>query len=223
MLINLFTNTITNANSISLIICSVVSIIAGLLIAISHKATSKYTKGYLTTISMLPFIVQIIIILVNGNLGTGIAIMGAFSLVRFRSIPGSAKEILTVFFAMAVGLAIGTGYIIFASIITIIGCILIMFYDKASIFDKKNQEKILKIVIPEDLDYSEVFDDIFNKYTKKETLQKVKMIDMGSLFELTYLIEFKENIKEKEFIDDIRIKNGNLKIILSHPIEEGEL
>ena len=223
MLTNLFTNTTTNINTISLIICSIISIIAGVLIALAHKKTSKYTKGYLTTISMLPFIVQIIIILVNGNLGTGIAIMGAFSLVRFRSIPGSAKEILTVFFAMSVGLAIGTGYIVFASLITIIGCFLLLVYDKLNIFEKKQQEKILKIVIPEDLDYTEVFDDIFINYTKKQTLKQVKMIDMGSLFELTYLIEFKENIKEKQFIDDLRIKNGNLKIILSHPIKEGDL
>ena len=223
MLTSLFTETTSNLDLISLIICTITSIIAGLLIALTHKHTSKYTKGYLTTISILPFLVQIIIVLVNGNLGTGIAIIGAFSLFKFRSIPGTAKEILSVFFAMTVGLAIGTGYVGFAMIITIIGCLFLLIYDKIKLFEKKEQEHYLKIVIPEDLDYEQVFDDTFKKYTKKVELNKVKTIDMGSLFELQYKVVLNDNLKQKQFIDDLRIKNGNLKIMLSHSLESGDL
>ena len=223
MLTNLFNNTSSSLDLTTLIICAISSIVLGFIIAITHKYTSKYTKGFLTTISILPFLVQIVIILVNGNLGTGVAIMGAFSLVRFRSLPGNAKEILTVFFAMTVGLAIGTGYVIFATIITIIGCICLLLYNKILLFNPNSRERILRIVIPEDLDYTEVFDDIFNKYTKSIELDKVKMIDMGSMFELKYNIILKDDNMQKQFIDDLRVRNGNLKIILSHGLEDSEL
>ena len=223
MLTNLFSSVESTFSISALIISSIVSIILGFLIAVTHKYTSKYTKGYLTTISILPFLVQIVILLVNGNLGTGIAIMGAFSLVRFRSLPGNAKEILTVFFSMTIGLAIGCGYIVFASIVTIVGCLFLFLYEKTKIFDINNCEKILNIIVPEDLDYTEVFDDIFEKYAKKVELQKVKTVDMGSMFQLKYLILLKEKISEKEFIDDLRVRNGNLKIILSHSLEDSEL
>ena len=223
MLTNLFNNTSSSLDLSSLIICAITSIVLGLLIAITHKYTSKYTKGYLTTIAILPFLIQIVIILVNGNLGTGVAIMGAFSLVRFRSLPGNAREILTVFFAMTVGLAIGCGYIAFSAIITIIGCLCLLLYNKVNLFNRSNREKILRIVIPEDLDYTEVFNDIFNTYTKKSELEQVKTINMGSMFELRYRIFLKDKTNEKKLIDDIRVKNGNLKITLSHAIEESDL
>lgn len=223
MLTNLFSNTTSTFSITALTISSVVSIILGFLIAITHKYTSKYTKGYLTTISILPFLVQIVILLVNGNLGTGIAIMGAFSLVRFRSLPGNAKEILTVFFSMTIGLTIGCGYVVFASLVTIIGCLFLILYEKTKLFDVDSCEKILNIIIPEDLDYTQVFDDIFEKYTKKVELQKVKTVDMGSMFQLKYLVLLKDKTFEKEFIDDLRIRNGNLKIILSHSLEDSDL
>ena len=223
MLTNLFSNTTSELNLLSLIICASVAIISGLLIAITHQYTSKYTKGYLTTIAVLPFLVQVVIMLVNGNLGTGVAIMGAFSLVRFRSLPGNAKEILTVFFAMTVGLAIGTGYIIFSILITILGCIILFLYNKLSIFETNKSEKQLKIVVPEDLDYTGVFDEEFNKYTTKCELIKSKTINMGSMFELTYNVILKDYSKEKQFIDDLRIKNSNLKIILSQALGDDEL
>lgn len=219
----MLTNILENFSLTNLILCMVCSLISGLLIAITHKYTSKYTKGYLTTISVLPFLVFVVIVLVNGNLGTGVAIMGAFSLVRFRSLPGSAKEILTIFFAMSVGLAYGTGYLLFAGLITIIGCLVIFIYDKVPVFEKNTSEKILRIVIPEDLDYTSVFDDTFKKYTKKVELERVKTIDLGSMFELKYLITLKNKESEKKFIDELRIKNGNLKILLSHSIEDSEL
>ena len=149
--------------------------------------------------------------------------MGAFSLIRFRSIPGNAKEIVTVFFAMVVGLIIGTGYVVFGVSVTIVGCLFLLLYDKLAIFDIKAEERILRIVIPEDLDYTEVFNDIFKEYTKKYKLERVKMIDMGSMFELRYTITLKNELKQKEFIDALRVRNGNLKIILSHELEDSDL
>lgn len=223
MLNNILNNTTSTLQLDSLVILTVISLICGLLIAITHKYTATYTKGFLTTISVLPFLVQIVILLVNGNLGTGVAIMGAFSLVRFRSMPGSAKEIITVFFAMVVGLTIGTGYALFAIIVTILGCLLLILYEKTSLFSQSSKEQVLKIVIPENLDYTDIFDDIFKKYTKKTDLQRVKMIDMGSMYELKYLVTLNDNKKQKEFIDELRVRNGNLKIILSHEMEGSEL
>lgn len=223
MLTNLLTEEASVLSISTLSICCVVSLILGLLIAITHKYTSKGSKSYLTTIAILPFLVQVVIILVNGNLGTGVAIMGAFSLVRFRSLPGDAKEILSVFFAMTVGLAIGTGYIVFAILVAVIGCLFLILYSKVALFDKDKSEKILKIVISEDLDYTEVFNDEFMKYTTKNELVKAKTIDMGSMFELTYKVSLKDDISEKKFIDDLRIKNGNLKVCLSHPLGDESL
>lgn len=223
MLTNLFSNTTSSLNIYSLCLCAVVSLIAGFIIALTHKYTSKYSKSYLTTISILPFLVQVVIILVNGNLGTGVAIMGAFSLVRFRSLPGDAKEIATVFFAMVVGLAIGTGYIAFSLIFTIIGCLALFIYSKIPIYERNLAERQLRIVIPEDLDYTDVFKEEFEKYTSTNALERVKTIDMGSLFELTYRITLKDQSKEKQFIDDLRIKNSNLKIILSQNLGDSDL
>jgi hypothetical protein len=161
--------------------------------------------------------------LVNGNLGTGVAIMGAFSLIRFRSMQGNAKEIITVFFAMVVGLTLGTGYAMLAILVTIIGCLCIILYDKLNIFEQQTSNRILRIVVPEDMDYTEIFNDIFEKYTKNVVLNKVKMVDMGSMFELRYDITLNNNKDEKKFIDELRVRNGNLKIILSHELEESEL
>lgn len=223
MLTNLFSNSTSTISLSVLLISCLVSIILGLFIALTHKFTSKCSKGYLTTIAVLPFLVQVVIMLVNGNLGTGVAIMGAFSLVRFRSLPGNAKEILTVFFAMVVGLAIGTGYLVFSTIMTIIGCIALIIYNKISLFGQNENEKLLSITIPEDLDYTEVFNDEFNKYTNNNQLIKVKTTNMGSMFDLKYRVILKDISKEKEFVDALRIKNGNLKIMISHPLEDSEL
>ena len=124
---------------------------------------------------------------------------------------------------MTIGLAVGTGYIVFASIATILGCLFLLIYNKISLFDTKVNEKILSITIPEDLDYTEVFNEEFAKYTKKTDLVKVKTTNMGSMFELTYRVELNDISLEKKFIDDLRIKNGNLKIMISHPLEENDL
>lgn len=223
MLESIFTNSTSSVELTPILICSLVSIILGLLIAFTHKVTSKYNKNFLVTISILPLLVETVIIMVNGNLGTSVAILGAFSLVRFRSLPGNSKEILSVFFSMTVGLATGMGQLLFAGIITVIGCISLLLLNKVKLFDVNKYDRILKISIPENLDYTKIFDKSFEKYTTKVSLDQVKTTNLGSIFELTYRVTLDKDINEKEFIDDLRIKNGNLKIILTHPLGENDL
>ena len=222
MLESIFTNndlTVTN-----LLICSSVSLILGLIIALVHKITSKYSKNFLITLAVLPVLVMTIIFMTNGNLGTSIAIVGAFSLVRFRSLPGTSKEIMSIFFAMTIGLAMGMGAIVYAIIMTVLVSLVIIILSKTKFGESNNKDKILKVVIPEDMDYENVFDEIFNKYLNNNHINNVKTINMGSLFEICYTINEKNNISEKSFLDDIRVRNGNLKISLSHELnEEGEL
>lgn len=220
MLESLFDNTIDLS---TILICSLFSVMLGFIIAFTHKKTSKYSKDFLITLTILPLLVQTVIIMVNGNLGTSVAIVGAFSLVRFRSLPGTSKEILSVFFAMTIGLATGMGHVFFASIITILTSLTIILFSKTKLFEINNNEKILKIVIPENLDYTNMFDDIFEKYVTKFKLQNAKTINMGSLFELNYRLILKNDINEKKFIDELRVKNGNLKVMLTHELNETEI
>lgn len=219
MLVNILTDT----NVYSIILSMGVALILGLIIAITHKVTSKYSKNFLTTITILPLLVATVILVVNGNLGMGVAVAGAFGLVRFRSIAGTSKEILSIFFAMAIGLAIGAGYPILATVVTIIGSLGIIILEKTSIFDGNKNEKHLKITIPENIDYTEVFNDILDKYTCKYKLEQVKTTNLGSMFELKYLITLNSDINEKAFIDELRVKNGNLKISLTKYSEGEEL
>lgn len=222
MLESILTNQ-TQLSIINLLICSATSLILGLVIALVHMYTSKYTKNFIVTLTLLPIIVQSVILMVNGNLGTSIAIVGAFSLVRFRSLPGTSKEILSVFFAMAIGLATGMGQILFAVIITVLVSLTLLVLNKLNFGNNLKNIKILKITIPDNLDYTEVFDDIFKKYLTNYTLDKVKTVNLGSLFELTYTITQKKKINEKEFLDELRLRNSNLKIILTHPLDDSEL
>lgn len=196
-----------------LMICSLSSLLFGVILAVIHTYKNTSTKNFILTLALLPAVVQAVIMIVNGNLGTGVAVMGAFSLVRFRSVPGNAREIGSVFLAMAIGLAAGMGYIgIAAFLLAIIGTatiILVSIPFGRDSFTKKE----LKITIPEDLDYCGIFDDIFQKYTKFSRLVRVKTVNMGSLYELCYQIDLKQEQIEKNMIDDIRCRNGNLTIV----------
>lgn len=205
------------------LICSGIALGLGLIVAFTHMKTSKTTKGFLITLATLPLLVMAVMIMINGNLGTSIAILGAFSLIRFRSIQGNAKELLSVFFVMTIGLALGMGHILFATVITVIAVVAILLFSYTNFLEPNKNQRSLKIVIPEDLDYDEVFDEIFKKYTNKHELIKMKTMNMGSLYKLTYDITIKPGIKEKEFLDEIRVKNCNLKVLLSHPNYEEEI
>jgi uncharacterized membrane protein YhiD involved in acid resistance len=210
MLNSIITNTFTIE---SFLICIACSLIMGGIIAGVHSYFSSSTKGFTITIALLPAIVQMVIMIVNGNLGTGVAVMGAFSLIRFRSVPGNAKEISSIFMAMAVGLATGMGYVAIAVLfVTIIGGINVL-YNVTRIYEPRQQEKELRITIPEGLDYMGIFDDLFDQFTTKQELIKVKTANMGSLYKLSYRIKLKNPTLEKALIDQLRCRNGNLEII----------
>ncbi|MBQ3325993.1 DUF4956 domain-containing protein [Candidatus Saccharibacteria bacterium] len=204
-------------------ICLGVAFVLGLIIAIVHQKTTRSSGHFITTLAILPMLVAMAIMLVNGNLGAGVATVGVFSLVRFRSIAGNSRSILSIFFAMAIGLATGVGYVTFAALFTVLVSIAIVFLKFINFGVSANLDKKLTILVPEDLDYTEMFDDIFANYTKAHVLEKSKTTNMGSMFELTYRITMKNDINEKDFIDKIRVKNGNLKVALSHCLMEEEL
>ncbi|MBQ6394081.1 DUF4956 domain-containing protein [Candidatus Saccharibacteria bacterium] len=193
----------------------------GIIVALTHMKTANSNRNMTTTLAILPALVATVILLVNGNLGTGVAVMGAFSLVRFRSIPGNSRAILSVFFAMAIGLAVGTGYLAFAAVFTILVTLATALLTIFSFGEHQNKKLI--VLVPEDLDYTGVFDDVFDKFTTSHTLEKAKTTNLGSLFELTYRVNLKRGTNEKTFIDALRVKNGNLKIALSHTLDEEAL
>ena len=214
MLESILSTTSATISMENCIICIAVSIILGIIISATHKLTTKTTTNFLLTLTLLPLLVQVVILLINGNLGTSLAVAGAFSLIRFRSMQGNSKELISIFWAMAIGLALGMGYIILAVVITIIVAILMVVISKILSNTQNSTTRKLKIVIPENLDYSEVFDDLMKKYTDKSELKKAKTTNMGSTYELSYMVNLKKNIKEKDFIDEIRVRNGNMLVML---------
>lgn len=197
----------------SALLCTGASVLLGLVISLIYMAQGSYSKGFVITLAVLPVMVQMVIMMVNGNLGTGVAVLGAFSLIRFRSVPGSARDIAAIFFSMAVGLATGMGYLTFAGIAVLAVGLLLLLLSKTSFGEMKVPEKELKILIPEDLDYTEVFDDIFAQYTSSVSMERVKTTNLGSMYELYYRIRLKDPAREKEMIDQIRCRNGNLTIV----------
>ena len=206
-----------------LIGCSAASVLLGLAIAVCYMiCTDRYSKSFVITLAVLPILVQSVIMLVNGNLGVGIAVMGAFSLVRFRSMQGTAKEIGAVFFAMAIGLATGMGYVAYAAMFTVVVALMFIVLSKTGFGEKKEVAKHLKVTIPENLNYMGLFDDIFGKYTNYAKLEKVKTTNLGSMFELTYGLTLKDVGLEKEMIDEIRTRNGNLTITCGQESHGGE-
>lgn len=193
------------------------SLILGLLLAVIHMYKNRYSKSFVATLAILPAIVCVVIMAVNGNIGAGVAVAGAFSLVRFRSAPGTAKEIGALFLAMTAGLLTGMGYILYAALFTAIIGMVILIYQALGFGDGKGDElkKSLRVTIPEDLDYTGVFDEVFEKYTTDHKLVSSKTSNMGSMFKLTYDVTLKTADIEKEFIDKLRCRNGNLEISIS--------
>ena len=200
-----------------------VALIIGFMIALVHMYKSSYTKSFVVTVAVLPAVVAMVIMMVNGSLGAGIAVAGTFSLVRFRSAPGSAKEIAAVFLTMAAGLACGMGFLLYAFLFVAIILTAILLYSLSKFGSQSNKARTMTVTIPEVLDYTDVFDDLFKKYTDECRLTQMKTSNMGSLFKLTYSLKLKSEATEKDFVDEIRCRNGNLEIIIHRPIEEGEL
>ncbi|QQO09407.1 DUF4956 domain-containing protein [Breznakiella homolactica] len=198
--------------TVTTLICLAASLVLGVVIAVVYMYRNIYSKSFVITLALLPAMVQAVILMVNGNLGVGVAVMGAFSLVRFRSIPGSASEITSIFFAMAVGLATGMGFIGYAVIFTVVISVVMLLYSVVRFGEGNQSQRTLRIVIPEDLDYTGLFDDLFSEFTKKATLERVQTTNLGSLYELRYTITLTDPKREKELIDKIRQRNGNLNI-----------
>ncbi|MBQ1548579.1 MAG: DUF4956 domain-containing protein [Lachnospiraceae bacterium] len=196
-------------------LCILVSLLIGAFLAFTYNFKNITTKSFLITLAILPAIVCVVIMMVNGNIGAGVAVAGAFSLVRFRSAPGSAKEIAQIFLAMGAGLITGMGYLGYAILFTLVLQIVFIILSVTGFGKDKSEERILRITIPEDLDFAGEFDDLFNEYTDKCENISVKTTNMGSLFKLSYNILMKDAAKEKEFMDALRCRNGNLEISIS--------
>lgn len=197
--------------------CLLTALILGFFIALTYTYKGSYTKSFLVTLALLPAVVCIVIMMVNGNVGTGVAVAGAFSLVRFRSVPGTAKEICILFLAMGAGLIAGMGYLGFAVVFTVVMCAMVWFYSFLHFGEDRhrNLTKVITVTIPEDLNYTTIFDDILKEYCKKSEIVRVKSTNMGSMFKLTMDVTLLDANKEKEMIDKMRCRNGNLEIVVS--------
>ncbi len=215
---NSIIKTVGNIQGSEYLICSGVSLVFGFIVALVHMYKNTYSKNIVITLAVLPYMVQTMLMLVNGSIGAGIAVMGAFSLVRFRSATGNAKEIMSIFYALTIGLAMSLGYIGIAAFVLVFAGIVIILLTSLDFGVKKNGDRTLKITIPEDLDYEGIFDDIFDKFTTKCELIRSRTTNMGSLYEITYDIVLKKDASEKAFLDEIRCRNGNLTIVCGRPI-----
>lgn len=196
----------------SFLICTGVSLLLGVGTALVAGYRSRSTQSLAVTLAILPAVVQAVIMLVNGSIGAGIAVAGAFSLVRFRSAPGTAREIAAIFLAMAIGLATGMGYVGLAALLFLILAGAMLALTALRFGQKEDAGRILKITIPEDLDYDGLFDDLFERYTTAHALEKVKTTNMGTLYELRYRITLRQEPVPKVFLDELRCRNGNLNI-----------
>lgn len=218
---SIFASIIGNSFTLSsFLICLASAFVCGLIVCAAASFKGNTTKSYRTSLLLIPMIVTTVILMVNGNIGTGIAVAGTFSLVKFRSIPGDAKQIASIFLAVASGLACACGYvalaILFTIIVSAVMCIL------AGIPMAEDKRMGLRIAVPESVDYTCAFDDLFDKYTNKHSLAKVKTTNMGSLYRVDYTVELKDRTKMREFMDDIRARNGNLEVMIHSLAESGD-
>lgn len=210
---NIFDNIFVGGISVgTYLISAVVAIVCGALVALASLIRARMTKSFFMSLIILPLAVQTVITMVNGNIGAGIAVAGAFSLIRFRSVPAKAREIVALFVAMTAGLSCAAGYVGIAVLFTAISFVCIVLLSFVSM--KSDREQELRITVPENLNFTGAFDDIFEKYTKKISLTSVKSANMGSLYKLTYRIEMKDENDIRAFVDEIRVRNGNLEVAI---------
>lgn len=222
MLNSLFANLLTDSSTVTptaFLLCILAALILGLISALSCTYRARCSRSFIVTLATLPAVVCAVIMMVSGSLGAGVAVAGTFSLVRFRSVPGTAKEIGAIFLSMAIGLACGMGYPGFAALLTILLCGATLLYDRINLGGKRSTEedRILQITVPESLDYVDMFDDLFARYTRQHKLVQVKTTNLGSLNRLTYQLTLQKPNTEKELIDELRCRNGNLEISLRMP------
>ena len=197
---------------LSFLICIFTAMVLGLLSSLVFAGRDRHTAAFRQSVALLPPVVALVIMLVNGNIGAGLAVAGTFALVRFRSAPGSAKEITALFFSVAIGLACGMGYVGYAALFFLVMAAYALALGRFHFGEEAGIQRLLKITVPENLDYENLLDDLFEKYTRRHELVKVRTSNMGTLFELCYAVELKDLKHTKEFIDEIRCRNGNLNI-----------
>ena len=214
---SLLANTSQDITLISAVVTLGIALVLGALIAFTYSVTQteNYQKNLAVTLLMLPAILAVIIIFVGNNIARSFSLAGALSIIRFRSAPGDAKDIGFIFFDIAAGLACGVGLFGYGAVCVVILCAVLILLEKLGVFEKKDVRKILRITIPEDLNYQGAFDDILSRYTKKYSLERIKTTDLGSLYELRYNVTMYRDENEQEFINELRCRNGNLNIILA--------
>ncbi|MBR1470054.1 MAG: DUF4956 domain-containing protein [Lachnospiraceae bacterium] len=203
-------------------IVTVTAFLCGLIIAAAYMIRNRYSKSFITTLVLLPAIVELVIILVNGNIGAGVAVAGAFSLVRFRSVPGRGQEITGIFLAMAVGLATGMGYIGIAVVFSVIVSVINLLLNAVNFGADNKGIRTLRITVPENLDFEGRFEDTFRRYLREYTYDEVKTTNMGSLYKITLSVVLKENVSTRELLDELRTCNGNLDISLGRLVEAAD-
>ena len=206
-----------------LLVCFAAAVLLGVLTAIVFTYKSRHSASFALTLALLPLTVSVIILMVNGNVGTGVAVAGAFALVRFRSVSGTAREIAAIFTEMALGLALGMGYVGLAALFFAISAVLTLLLTALRFGAPDAREKQLRITVPENVDYETVFDDVFAQHGVTAKLERVRTTNMGTLFELTYAVRLRSDRVPKAFIDDLRVRNGNLNIVVGAPVERESL
>ncbi len=215
---NLTSQTLTTLTMQDMILGIIITLIIGLIVCLTYMKTtlkSQVSESFVLTLIIIPIVINIIIALIGNNVASAFSLAGAFSIVRFRSEPGNPKDIGYIFFSMAGGLACGMGLYSYAIIFTIILCLIMVVLSKSKFGVVSSNKKSLKILIPENYDFEGAFDDLFSTFTNEATLLKVKTVDLGSLYELSYIVDLKNGIKQKDFLDNIRCRNGNLTVLLS--------
>ena len=220
MLNSVFSSILTEGSFTAVVFVEIIlaALVCGLIISGAYTIKNKYSKSFIITLTLLPPIVALVIVLVNGNVGTGVAVAGAFSLVRFRSAPGRGQEITSIFLAMTVGLALGMGYLGIAIIFTMVIAGINLILNISNFGGKESEERILKIMVPENLDFEDRFDDIFKKYLDSYLFDEVKTTNMGSLYKISMKVIVKNDVSVKEMMDELRKRNGNLEISLGRPV-----
>lgn len=205
----------SGVSALDFFVCCAASLALGAAVAAIYMFRHAYSKNFVVTLALLPVIVQMVIMLVNGNIGAGIAVMGVFNLVRFRSIPGSAKDIGSVFLAMAVGLATGMGFIGLAALFVAVVAVANVAYVLSPFGSAAPADKTLRISVPEDFDYEGAFDDVLGRFASEHELVSVETTNMGSLYQLEYRVRLTREGEQKRLLDEIRCRNGNLKVSLA--------
>ena len=217
----MFNSVITGSMTIqSFMICMLCAMVLGLLVALMFTHFTRHTGSLAITLAVLPPIVTLVIMMINGNVGAGLAVAGAFALVRFRSLPGTAKEVCGIFLSVSIGLACGMGFVGVAVIYFVLMSVFIIALETCKFGQGRMAERQLKITIPEDLDYEEIFDDLLEKYTVRWELVRVNTTNMGTLYELSYEVLLRNKAQSREFINELRCRNGNLSISLGRAADK---